>query len=277
MQWSLRAAVRPLLLQSACTPCHTSRVALPLVARAFSKSSGNQLQQHGLGILEIREYTLHPAGSKQFMKLAAEHAMLRSQLLPFLGMFTCDTGGDLNTVTHFYHYEDLEQREAVRCAAAKNVQWQAFIDASRPHVAKQQSRIMVESAAVYDALGKPGAASFRSPAQTLPNTPVYEMRQYQLHPGYGSVPKLLAAFADGLPEKVAADKDGLLVAFAHSDVGVLNQVVELWRYPSAAACIRARVSARAVQKWRDTIAAVTPGVQQFQTSLLSPTAFSPWR
>jgi hypothetical protein len=41
-----------------------------------------------------------------------------------------------------------------------------------------------------------------------------------------------------LPEKVAADRDGLLVAFAHSDVGMLNQVVELWRYPSAAACIR---------------------------------------
>lgn len=33
--------------------------------------------------------------------------------------------------------QDLEQREAVRAAAAKNVQWQAFIDASRPHVAKQ--------------------------------------------------------------------------------------------------------------------------------------------
>jgi hypothetical protein len=45
----------------------------------------------------------------------------------------------------------------------------------------------------------------------------------------------------------------------------------------AACCCRARVSARAVQKWRDTIAAVTPGVQQFQTSLLHPTAFSPWR
>lgn len=44
--------------------------------------------------------------------------------------------------------------------------------------------------------------------------------------------------AHRLPEKVAADRDGLLVAFAHSDVGVLNQVVELWRFPSAAACIR---------------------------------------
>jgi len=26
---------------------------------------------------------------------------------------------------------------------------------------------------------------------------VYEFRQYQLNPGYGSVPKLVAAFADG--------------------------------------------------------------------------------
>lgn len=41
-----------------------------------------------------------------------------------------------------------------------------------------------------------------------------------------------------LPEKVAADRDGLLVAFAYSEIGVLNNVVELWRYPSAAACLR---------------------------------------
>lgn len=36
----------------------------------------------------------------------------------------------------------------------------------------QESRIMVESAPVYDALGKSGAAGFRAPAQSLPNTPV---------------------------------------------------------------------------------------------------------
>lgn len=48
----------------------------------------------------------------------------------------------------------------------------------------------------------------------------------------------LASAVHRLPDKVAADQEGLLVAFAHSDVGVLNQVVELWRYPSAAACIR---------------------------------------
>jgi hypothetical protein len=32
-----------------------------------------------------------------------------------------------------------------------------------------------------------------------------------------------------------------------------------------------------VQAWRDTIAAVTPGVQHFTTALLNPTKFSPWQ
>jgi hypothetical protein len=41
-----------------------------------------------------------------------------------------------------------------------------------------------------------------------------------------------------LPEKVGADWDGLLVAFGFTEVGVLNNVCELWRYPSAAACLR---------------------------------------
>lgn len=40
---------------------------------------------------------------------------------------------------------------------------------------------------------------------------------------------------------------------------------------------RARAASRHVQAWRDTIAAITPGVQQFETALLHPTKFSPWR
>lgn len=246
-------------------------------AAAAAGSSPQHTNNHEPGLLEIREYTLHPAGMGEFLKLAADTAQLRAKLLPFLGMFTCDTGSNLNRVTHLYYYKDLEDREARRAAAAKDASWQAFIAASRPHVATQESRIMTEAGAIYSALGRhTGAAGFRSPQQTLPNTPVYEFRQYQLDPGYGSVPKLVSAFADGLPEKVAADREGLLVAFAYSEIGVLNNVVELWRYPSAAACLRARAASRHVQAWRNTIAAITPGVQQFQTALLQPTKFSPW-
>ncbi len=41
-----------------------------------------------------------------------------------------------------------------------------------------------------------------------------------------------------LPEKIAADPAGRLVFFGFTDIGVLNNVVELWRYPSAQASIR---------------------------------------
>jgi hypothetical protein len=88
MQRLIKASARHQLLQGACAASCSSSAALPQLVQAFSSSSSSsssQQQQHGLGILEIREYTLHPTGSKQFMQLAAETAALRSKLLPFLG------------------------------------------------------------------------------------------------------------------------------------------------------------------------------------------------
>lgn len=41
----------------------------------------------------------------------------------------------------------------------------------------------------------------------------------QLKPGYDGVPKLLQAFEEGLPHKVAADPSGQLVFFGFSEVG----------------------------------------------------------
>ena len=39
---------------------------------------------------------------------------------------------------------------------------------------------------------------------------------------------------EGLPQKIKADTEGgRLVFFGHTDIGMLNNVVELWRYPSA--------------------------------------------
>ena len=63
--------------------------------------------------------------------------------------------------------------------------------------------------------------------------------------------------------------------FGHTDVGILNNVIELWRYESAAGCMAARQASRGVGEWREAIAAVAPLVQSFQSSFLQPTAFSP--
>lgn len=76
----------PLLANAARTLAQQQQLFAPAAVplqQAFSSS--NHENQQGLGILEIREYTLHPAGSKAFMQLAAENAQLRGQLLPFLG------------------------------------------------------------------------------------------------------------------------------------------------------------------------------------------------
>ena len=43
---------------------------------------------------------------------------------------------------------------------------------------------------------------------------MYELRSYQLLPGYDTVPKLRKLFNDGLPSKISADGHGRLAAFA---------------------------------------------------------------
>lgn len=284
---------------SAASATHSSNAEPP--APAFPKKGP---------LLEIREYWLHPAGVKPFLALSAETAGLRRSLLPLVGFWSPDTGaGDLNRVVHLYAYESLEARDAARAAAARHQGWQRYIDAARPHVQRQASRIMVEAAGVYAAVGAPGAAGFdahhgdgdgaaagggaaadassgrgsggggggsnASAGVSSSSKGLYELREYQLSPGYGSVPRLYEAFERGLPAKIAAGPEGRLVALAHSDVGVLNNVVELWRYPGAAACARARQASRGVPEWRETIAAVAPGVQTFTSTFLTPCSFSP--
>lgn len=59
---------------------------------------------------------------------------------------------------------------------------------------------MLEAQHVYAATGAGPAAAFQPPAaqqQQEQRQAVYEMRTYLMHPGYGSVPKLLEAFAEG--------------------------------------------------------------------------------
>ncbi|KAG2444417.1 hypothetical protein HXX76_001170 [Chlamydomonas incerta] len=254
-------------------PAWLAGLAAGLRGFAGSAASGSSAP----GLIEVREYTLKPEGVKAFMDVSAEYADVRKELLPFLGLFTCDVGSCLHRVTHMYAYDSFDQRDAVRAAALKDPRWRKFVELSRPHVQHQENRVMLEARPIYAALQLPPTAQFKAPPKTGSGKVVYELRSYQLSPGYGSVPKLVEAFSAGLPHKVAVDPEGKLVFFGYTDVGMLNHVVELWRYPSAQACIQARQAARTVPKWRETIGAVTPGVQHFTSSFLHPAPFSPWQ
>lgn len=80
------------------------------------------------------------------------------------------------------------------CAHARGTLCKAQAEALF-HLHAQESRIMVEATGLYKAVGASGAAAFTAPESGRPG--MYEWRQYQLHPGYGSVPKLLKAFEEG--------------------------------------------------------------------------------
>ena len=138
---------------------------------------------HHTGFVEIREYTLKPNGMVNFINLAQETSALRSSLLPFLGMFSTDTGDTLNRVVHMYHYPDWESRDAARRKAAQTAAWATeFIPASREFVTHQRSSIFLPAAAVLDAAQSTpiqntltdaktsGAAAAAAPA-------LYELRQ----------------------------------------------------------------------------------------------------
>lgn len=60
-----------------------SHVSLARLLAQFS--TGAEAAAPGSGIIEVREYNLHPQGVKDYLKLSTESATVRQKLLPFLG------------------------------------------------------------------------------------------------------------------------------------------------------------------------------------------------
>eukprot|EP00198_Chlamydomonas_reinhardtii_P013896 XP_001703233.1 predicted protein [Chlamydomonas reinhardtii] len=77
--------------------------------------------------------------------------------------------------------------------------------------------------------------------------------------------------------KLAADGVGQLALLAHSDVGQLNQVYEVYRYPSAQRLIEACERSRGAAEWQDAKSKAYELCDQFHISFLHPTRFSRWQ
>ena len=71
------------------------------LARSFASSAGPAtVALHGThtlpaapeGLVEIRQYTLHPEGFKKYLALTGEHVEARKRRTPFLGCAPCLLG-----------------------------------------------------------------------------------------------------------------------------------------------------------------------------------------
>lgn len=76
------AAALPSLFQGTVFP--GGRTAQRRGVATSAGTTGAAVPRRG-SLLEVREYTLAPAGMKDYLAMTAEHAELRSRLLPFLG------------------------------------------------------------------------------------------------------------------------------------------------------------------------------------------------
>lgn len=241
---------------------------------SVSRSVGQQ--QHD-GVLEMREYDIDPGSFGRFLSYVEETAELRKRVLPVVGLWKTDIGGQLNSFTHAYHYKDLGERDAVRHEALKTPAWsEEYLPVAKSMMMGQRNALYKPAGSIMEAAGsRPLSDVLVRDSECRSGDMMIEMRRYQLHPGYDTVPTILSAFEKGIPEKMAVSPDTELVFFGFTDIGMLNNVIEIWRYPSAAACMLAREEARKVPAWRDTIHAVTPKVQHFTSSFMYSIKGSP--
>mmetsp|Transcript_17044 Transcript_17044/g.20812 ORF Transcript_17044/g.20812 Transcript_17044/m.20812 type:complete len:283 (+) Transcript_17044:137-985(+) len=239
-------------------------------------------------IIELREYELIPSQVPLYTTSTTKASDLRKSLTP-LRLFTMpETGGQLNVATHLYYYNGgFEERNERRAGMGSSLEWKEYLNHARTCMVSQKSTIFVEAPLVSKTEGvcglKPGSAESQlnmlaQDGSVIDQDCIYEIRRYQLKLGYDTVPKFLKLYEDGLPSKLIApgtDPTTSLVTLLYSEVGQLNEVIEIWRHGSMSAMEQSRVASRSAKEWRKAIAEIANLANVFTSTIHKPLSFSP--
>jgi hypothetical protein len=237
-------------------------------------------------IIELREYEIAPQYVAPYTQATSDASTLRKELLPMRLFSFPETGGKLNVATHIYYFEGgYEERNQKRKNMGTNNDWNDYLSTVRPFMMNQKSTVFVEAPLVANMEGicglKPGNIETllqKTGTSELPDSSIIELRRYQLKLGYDTVPKFLELYGRGLPSKLNApgtDPTTMLVTILYTEVGQLNEVIEIWRHGSTSAMERSRVAARAATEWRRSIAEIAGLANVFTNTIHKPLLFSP--
>lgn len=238
-------------------------------------------------IVELREYELSPIYANSYLQLTALSSALRKSLLPLRLFAVPETGGTLNIATHLYHWTDgYAERNAGDAKCRASEEWKDYIKKVQPALVRQQSTIFMECPIVGSLDGVVGLEMGRAERAFQmggrhSKDAVYEIYRYQLKLGFDVIPKFLELYEKGLPSKLAAkgtDPSTSLLTLLYSTVGMLNEIVEIWRHGGGFdAMERAGSAAHLAKEWRQSgqkISELTVGVTR---TILRPLSFSPLR
>lgn len=236
-----------------------------------------QMSSASSPIIELREYELHPEHSVAYMQATAKTADLRKSLVPLRFFSLPDTGGQLHMATHAYYYAGGHaERDAKRGEMGKSSEWKSYLTDCRPYMKFQHSNIFVEAPLANTVEGVTGLSEVGKGAG---DDCILELRRYKLILGYDTVPKFLSLYGAGLLSKLNAEGTDVttsLITVMYSEVGRLNEVIEIWRHGGGTGAMeKSRVAARGAPKWRLAIAEIAGLAVDFTSTIHRPTSFSP--
>ena len=171
-----------------------------------------------------------------------------------------------------------------------NPEWKAYLQSVQPFMVDQKSTIFVEAPLVSEIEGVCGLTPGNieqllydqqhsdDDASSSSDESILELRRYQLKLGYDTVPTFLELYGAGLPSKLTApgtDPSTSLVTLLYSEVGQLNEVMEVWRHGSTSAMEQSRVAARGATEWKKSIAEIASLATVFTSTIHTPLSFSP--
>jgi NIPSNAP protein len=211
-------------------------------------------------IYELRTYTLSPGSQAEYLRLNRDVGRkIRGDKYGALeGGWTTEFG-TLNQYVHLWSYPDLNERERLRQALARNPAWtKEYVPQIRPLMLAQENKILAAVDGVP--LTRPVGGGKH----------VYELRTYRLAPG--KVPEWVRHFKTGLPVR---EKYSKIVGLWTTEAGPLNQVVHLWAYADLTQ--RAEVRAKAAQdpEWQAFLKQGMPLLAHMESIVLLPTEVSP--
>ncbi|KAG7363183.1 hypothetical protein IV203_026543 [Nitzschia inconspicua] len=198
-----------------------------------------------------------------------------------------EMGGWTNLVNQAYFFPGglLERQEELMNNAtttSQNAEWGGTLleKALSPFIQSQQSSIFVEAPLVQQMnldgiAGQLGREETHSIEMSRHDDPViFEFRRYYLKLGYDTVPNFLKLYGAGLPSKLNApgtDPSTSLETLLYSEVGRLNEVIEIWRHGEGVAAMEtSRVAARGAAEWRSAVASIADLAIEFHSTIHRP-------
>ena len=236
-----------------------------MLTRSLSSSSSQP-------VVELREDFLFPQYSKSYFGhfQDAQHEKMTTDPSRLCFVSRSELGGPLNAATHAYYFSGgLAELQEERAKEESN----KAVDGLDAYIQAQQSSVYVEAPLVKEQSDFIVGLENTMVGPSEKNS-ILEIRRYNLRLGYDTVPKFLDLYGAGLPSKIEApgnDPTTSLVTLLYSEVGRLNEVIEIWSHGDGVPAMeRSRVAARKAQEWRTAIASIAELAIEFRSTIHRP-------